>query len=59
MVRKPSASIIWPWLAPAAREMFSSMRVPPRSLTPARRIWRTPSAPIFTQLTWMLSMASR
>ncbi len=27
----------WPWLAPAAREMFSSMSVPPRSFTPA---WR-------------------
>src|SRR5438067_38632 len=30
----------WPWVAPAALEMFSSISVPPRSLTPAMRAWR-------------------
>ena len=54
-----STPMRWPWLAPAAREMFSSMSVPPRSLAPARRHWRAPSTPSFTQLTWMLSMAPR
>ena len=50
--------ISWPWEAPAAREMFSSMSVPPRSLQPACSSWLTPSRPIFTQLAWTLSMAS-
>ena len=59
MAENRSPSIIWPWLAPAAREMFSSISVPPRSFTPARSIWRTPSTPILTQLVWMLSMVPR
>ena len=42
--------------APAAREMFSSISVPPRSLTPACSTWRTPATPIFTHEAWMLSM---
>ena len=34
------------------REMFSSMSVPPRSLTPQRRLSVAASRPIFTQLAW-------
>ena len=37
------SSSSWPWLAPAAREMFSSISVPPRSFAPACRIWRAPA----------------
>ena len=57
MASSSSTPMRCPWGAPAAREMFSSISVPPRSLTPARSTWRDPSAPIFTQLTWMLSMS--
>src|SRR6185295_877984 len=39
-----------PWYEPAMREMFSSIRVPPRSLTPQRRLSVAASSPIFTQL---------
>ena len=56
MARNSASSMSWPWAAPAARLMFSSNSVPPRSLTPASRAWRTPSAPIFTHETWMLSI---
>ena len=59
MARNSASSMSWPRAAPAARLMFSSMRVPPRSLTPASRAWRTPSAPILTQDTWMLSISPR
>ena len=38
-------SISWPWAAPAAREMFSSISVPPRSLQPAWSSWRPGRAP--------------
>ena len=34
------------------REMFSSISVPPRSLTPQRRLSVAASRPIFTQLAW-------
>ena len=44
----------WPWLAPAAREMFSSISVPPRSFAPDRSACAAPEAPIFTHDTWML-----
>src|SRR5207253_10777703 len=53
MARKAASSMRWPCEAPAAREMFSSIKVPPRSLAPARRAWAAPSAPIFTHETWM------
>ena len=59
MARKASSSMRWPWAAPAAREMFSSISVPPRSLAPACRTWRAPSAPIFTHDTWMLATRPR
>ena len=36
------------------REMFSSISVPPRSLTPQRRLSVAASNPIFTQLAWRL-----
>ena len=36
------------------REMFSSISVPPRSLTPQRRLSVAASSPIFTQLAWRL-----
>ena len=41
--RNAASSITVPWLAPAAREMFSSISVPPRSLAPAWRIWVAPA----------------
>src|SRR5262249_11816484 len=42
-----------PCAAPAAREMLSSISVPPRSLTPADKQWRTPSGPSFIQASWV------
>ena len=45
--------------APAAREMFSSMSVPPRSLQPAWSAWRAPAMPALTHDTWMLSIQPR
>ena len=54
MERKASSVMRWPWVAPAAREMFSSMSVPPRSLAPASRTCWAPAAPIFTHEVWML-----
>ena len=57
MASSSSTPIRCPCCAPAAREMFSSISVPPRSLAPARRSCRAPAAPILTQLTWMLSMS--
>ena len=39
-----------PCCEPAMREMFSSISVPPRSLTPQRRLSVAASSPIFTQL---------
>ena len=57
--RKSSSAMRWPWAAPAAREMFSSISVPPRSLTPACSTWRAPPAPIFTHDAWMLSTSPR
>ena len=42
----------WPWLAPAAREIYSFISVPPRSLTPARSAAAAPSSPSFTQDAW-------
>jgi hypothetical protein len=43
-------------VGPAAREMFSFMSVPPRSLQPASRHSFAPSVPIFTQETCTLCM---
>ena len=57
MARKPSSSMPWPWVAPAARLMFSSISVPPRSLPPASRSWRAPAAPSFTHDAWTLGMS--
>ena len=42
--------------APAAREMFSSISVPPRSFTPAWSTCVTPALPIFTHEVWMLGI---
>src|SRR5262249_15032545 len=47
----------WPWAAPLAREMFSSMSVPPRSLQPAARRRAPPSRPSLTHEAWMLGMS--
>ena len=57
--RPPSSvgGISWPWLAPAARVMLSSISVPPRSLAPACRQTRAPSGPILTQEVWMLAIS--
>ena len=40
------------------REMFSSISVPPRSLTPQRSDSVAASSPIFTQLAWRLGIAA-
>ena len=40
------------------REMFSSISVPPRSLTPQRRPSVAASSPIFTQLAWRFVIVS-
>ena len=47
----------WPCAAPEAREMFSSMRVPPKSLHPASSRRAPPSRPSFTHEAWMLSIS--
>ena len=53
---KAASSMAWPWVAPAARLMFSFSSVPPRSLHPAWSSCRAPVTPTFTHDSWMLGM---
>ena len=53
---KSAGSISWPWEAPAALEIVSFIRVPPKSLHPAASNLAPPSRPSFTQEAWMLGI---
>src|SRR5581483_3492542 len=55
--RRSASSMPWPCDAPAAREMFSFINVPPRSLTPARSSCCAPARPSLTHDACTLSMS--